>query len=134
MAMTGTLAAGSKRRPGGDPFTPRPGRDKMPPTIERSDTPMDDLKAPGTLSEVAPLRSVLLKHPREAWIDQAHVRGQWQSLGYTAEPDLDKACREYDVLVAILARQGAEISFLPAGERTGLDAEQADAVHRERRG
>jgi len=74
------------------------------------------------LSEVAPLKAVLLKHPREAWIDQAHVRGQWRSLGYTAEPDFDMACREYDALAAILERHGAGLAFLPADGRTGLDS------------
>jgi N-dimethylarginine dimethylaminohydrolase len=76
----------------------------------------------GPPSEVAPLQAVLLKHPREAWIDQAHVRGQWRSLGYTAEPDFDIACREYDALAAILERHGAGLAFLPADGRTGLDA------------
>jgi arginine deiminase len=76
----------------------------------------------GSLSEVAPIRSLLLKHPREAWIDRAKVRGQWEALGYTGEPDLDRACEEYDAFVGILRRFVPEVRFLPADARTGLDS------------
>jgi N-dimethylarginine dimethylaminohydrolase len=76
----------------------------------------------GHLSEVAPITDVLLKHPREAWIGQAHIREQWRPLGYTAEPDFAKACREYDVLAALLERRAAAVAFLPADGRTGLDS------------
>jgi arginine deiminase len=77
---------------------------------------------PASLSEVAPIRSLLLKHPREAWVDRAKVRGQWQALGYTGEPDLDRACEEYDAFSGILGRFVPEVRFLPADARTGLDS------------
>ncbi len=75
-----------------------------------------------TLSEIAPVREFLLKHPREAWIDRSRVRSQWKSLGYAEEPDFDKACAEYDVFVGILRRFAAEVRFLPADAGTGLDS------------
>jgi arginine deiminase len=78
-----------------------------------------DMKA---RSEVRPIRSLLLKHPREAWISRGRVRGQWRALGYTEEPDLAKACAEYDAFVEILRRSVSEVRFLPADARTGLDS------------
>jgi N-dimethylarginine dimethylaminohydrolase len=76
----------------------------------------------GPASEVAPITSLLLKHPREAWLDQDAVRRQWASLGYASEPDLGRACAEYDAFLEILERHVPEIRLLPADPRTGLDS------------
>jgi N-dimethylarginine dimethylaminohydrolase len=73
-------------------------------------------------SEVAPIRRLLLKHVREAWGGRESVRSQWRALGYTAEPDLGRACDEYDRFVEFLRRFVPEIHFLPADDRTGLDS------------
>ena len=42
----------------------------------------------GTPSETAPIRELLLKHPRQAWLGQENVRGQWTALGYTRDARL----------------------------------------------
>ena len=76
----------------------------------------------GTLSEIAPVRGLLLKHPREAWIDQSHIRSQWRALGYIEEPDFDRACAEYDAFARILRRFAPDVRFLPADTGTGLDS------------
>jgi N-dimethylarginine dimethylaminohydrolase len=75
-----------------------------------------------TQSEIAPVRELLLKHPREAWVDPSHVRAQWKALGYAAEPDFDRACAEYDAFTGILRRLAAEVRFLPRDTGTGLDS------------
>ena len=74
------------------------------------------------LSEVAPIGGLLLKHPREAWLGQAHIQRQWRALGYTAEPDFGRACDEYDRFAEVLGRSVPEVHFLPADARTGLDS------------
>ena len=76
----------------------------------------------GTLSEVAPIKSLLLKHPREAWNDQDDIRRQWKALGYTEEPDLGRAVAEYDRFADILRGFVPDVHFLPADARTGLDS------------
>ena len=73
-------------------------------------------------SEVAPIVSLLLKHPREAWLDRENIRRQWPALRYTEEPDLARACDEYDAFVGILGRSAPDIRFLPSSEGTGLDS------------
>ncbi len=73
-------------------------------------------------SETDPIRSLLLKHPREAWADQENIREQWKALDYTEEPDLARACDEYDEFVEILRRSGPDVCFLPANAGTGLDS------------
>jgi len=77
---------------------------------------------PGARSETGPIRSLLLKHPSEAWLSQDNIRDQWKSLGYTEEPDLAKAVAEYDRFVDILRGIVTDVHFLPADARTGLDS------------
>jgi len=76
----------------------------------------------GVPSETAPIRSLLLKHPREAWLDQDTVRRQWKALRYSEEPDFAKACEEYDKFAGILRRFVPDVRFLSADGRTGLDS------------
>jgi len=75
-------------------------------------------------SEVGPIRRLVLKHPQQAWIDQATIGGQWPALGYPAEPDFDRACAEYDAFVGALRGSGeaTEVHLLPAAVGTGLDS------------
>ena len=73
-------------------------------------------------SEVAPISTLLLKHPREAWLDQRNTCDQWRNLGYPDEPDFVRACEEYDAFVEILRRYASEVRFLPSDARTGLDS------------
>jgi len=73
-------------------------------------------------SETGLIRSLLLKHPRQAWVDQENARRQWKALGYTEEPDLARACDEYDRFVEALRGYGPELRFLPSDPRTGLDS------------
>ncbi len=75
-----------------------------------------------TQPETGPIRALLLKHPRQAWIDDARVRAGWKPLGYAAEPDLAGAGDEYDALVEILRARAGEVRFLPPDARTGLDS------------
>jgi N-dimethylarginine dimethylaminohydrolase len=75
-----------------------------------------------THPETGPIKAVLLKHPGQAWIDAARVREQWRPLAYAAEPDLGRACAEYDALVEILRPHAGEVRFLTADARTGLDS------------
>ncbi len=73
-------------------------------------------------SEVAPIGSLLLKHPREAWRDPENIRRQWTALRYAEEPDLARAYDEYEAFVGILDRSVPDIRFLPISEGTGLDS------------
>ena len=72
-------------------------------------------------SDTAPLRRVLLKHARAAFVDRRSIDRQWRSLGYTAPPDFDTACRESDALAALLDRLGVKVAWMEPGD-TGLDS------------
>ncbi|UCD64011.1 MAG: amidinotransferase [Candidatus Zixiibacteriota bacterium] len=73
-------------------------------------------------SEIGEIRSILLKHPRDAFLSQESVNAQWRKLGYTAPPDFDRALREYDNFVDLLGRVVSDFHYLPAGEETGPDS------------
>lgn len=78
--------------------------------------------AQGTQSEIAPVRTLLLKHPRQAWLGEETIRAQWESLRYSGEPDFGQAVEEYERFLEILRGFGAEMRFLPEDGRTGLDS------------
>lgn len=77
---------------------------------------------PSIQSEFAPLERVVLKHPREAFVDQTTIATQWQSLGFSGAPDLEKAADEFDAFIDLLRAGGAEIHLLPRDDRTTLDS------------
>lgn len=72
-------------------------------------------------SEVAPLKRVLMKHPRDAFVSPQRIAEQWQPLSYTGPPDYDEACREADALAALLERLGATVDWMSADD-IGLDS------------
>jgi len=76
----------------------------------------------GAQSEVVPVRSMLLKHPRQAWLDQKSVRAQWKALRYAGEPDFGQAVEEYERFVDVLRGFVADVRFLPEDGLTGLDS------------
>lgn len=72
-------------------------------------------------SETAPLASVVVKHVRDAWRDEAAVDAEWHPLGYTARPDRELAIGEYDAFLTLLA-DGRELLFAAPDPCTGLDS------------
>jgi len=76
----------------------------------------------GCQSMIAPLRSVLLKHPREAFRSQEHLEMEWERFGYLECPNYAAALEEYEVFSAILRRHVDEVLFLPRDDSTGLDS------------
>jgi len=73
-------------------------------------------------SDVLPLRSVLLKHARDAFGDQPTLDGTWEELAYLARPDFAGAVAEYEAFQELLEGLGAEIHLAPADPATGPDS------------
>jgi len=76
----------------------------------------------GSQSEVNQIRSLLIKHPRDAFISQKNIQAHWKELNYSEPPDYKKSLEEYDDLVEILRAYVPEIHFLPQHEQAGLDS------------
>jgi N-dimethylarginine dimethylaminohydrolase len=82
----------------------------------------DDAMTPNTLSEVGPIRRIVLRHPRDAFVDEARIDAQWHRLNYLGRPDLGRALEEYERLVELIAMDGTEVHYLPAGDGLTLDS------------
>jgi N-dimethylarginine dimethylaminohydrolase len=63
----------------------------------------------GAQSETATLRTVLVRHARDAWPDDATVDREWRALGYPARPDLGRAHAESDAFIELLRSLGADV-------------------------
>jgi N-dimethylarginine dimethylaminohydrolase len=75
-----------------------------------------------SLAEVGRLTRVLVKHPRDAFVDDATVAAQWKPLNFVAPPMLASAAAEYDAFLDVIRSAGAQIDFLPRDDRTSLDS------------
>jgi arginine deiminase len=76
----------------------------------------------GCRSMVGKIKSILLKHPRDAFISEENIRTQWRELNYMSEPDYKNALTEYEEFVGLLKKEIPDIYFLPKCDQTGLDS------------
>jgi len=76
----------------------------------------------GSQSEVGRIEKVLIKHPRDAFIDQAHVNAQWKQLNYYERPNFQRALEEFNFFEDLLKRKIPDIYYLPRNDHTGLDS------------
>jgi len=76
----------------------------------------------GAFSEVGRLAHVVVKHPRDAFVDAQAIAAQWQPLNFSGPPDLGRAIDEYDRFVGILRSAGADVHFLPRDAAATLDS------------
>lgn len=60
------------------------------------------------MSDAGPWNRILVRHAREAFVDDATIAAQWQSLNFTAAPDYGKAVDQYERFVELL-RTGAPV-------------------------
>jgi N-dimethylarginine dimethylaminohydrolase len=74
------------------------------------------------LSEVGSISKLVLKDVRDAFIDQATIAAQWQTLNFTAPPDFSAAVREYEDFAALLDADGIDISYLPRDASVSMDS------------
>lgn len=76
----------------------------------------------GCQSEVDQIKSLLLKHPKDAFISLDNIQSQWKELNYLASPDYDKAIKEYENFVEYLKKSIPDIYYLPQNDKTELDS------------
>jgi len=75
----------------------------------------------GCQSETAPIRRLILRHPRDAFRNQAAIDREWRDLNYPEAPAFDAAIAEFDRFAALFEDAGVEVHFLDGAE-TGLDS------------
>jgi len=70
----------------------------------------------------APLKHVIVKHPKDAFRSQEHLRDEWKTFNYLSEPNYDEALKEYAEFMSILEKYVEKIDFLPESDEIGLDS------------
>jgi arginine deiminase len=68
------------------------------------------------------LSTVIVKHPKDAFISQEHLKNEWKKFNYIQEPDFTKAQHEFEQFLSIIREHVEQIEFLPASEQAGLDS------------
>ena len=71
---------------------------------------------------VSPIKTIMLKHPREAFVSQAYLEEVWQEFGYSSCPDFNKAMEEYAFFASLLQRFAPEIIYQTTNAPTGPDS------------
>ena len=74
------------------------------------------------LTEYNNLAAVVIKHVRDAFVDEQTISAQWKRLNYTAATDLARAIDQQDRFIDILRSAGATVHELPSDPHTTLDS------------
>ena len=71
---------------------------------------------------VDPIKKILLKHPRNSFINQEIIDKQYLELNYSEAPNFNKAILDYEKFVSLLKSFGIELHYLPEDNSTSLDS------------
>lgn len=73
-------------------------------------------------SNIGKIESILLKQPKDAFINQDYINANWKDLNYTGCPDYNKVVEEFEFFVELLKKEVSNIYYLPKNDKTGLDS------------
>jgi len=73
-------------------------------------------------SEYGKLKSVFIKRPTEAFVDQNKLATQWKELNFLSQPDYKIANQEYADFENLIVKSGAKIYTLPFDSQVTLDS------------
>ena len=73
-------------------------------------------------SEYGELRSVFIKRPQEAMIDEMRIGLTWKELNFIGPPDFVKAQAEYAAFESLLRIAPARIDYLPVDNSVTMDS------------
>ena len=73
-------------------------------------------------SDYGKLKSVFIKRPKEAFVDENQIASQWKELNFLSKPDLTKAEAEYAEFETMITQQGAITLSLPFDSSVTMDS------------
>lgn len=76
----------------------------------------------GCQSMVSKIDTILIKHPKDAFISQENLDKNYEAFNYFGCPDYEKVLEEYAVFEKIVKDNVPNVYYLPMDERTGLDS------------
>ena len=71
---------------------------------------------------VDPIKKILLKNPKSAFINQKTINEQYLKLNYLEAPNFNKAILDYENFVSLLKSFDIELHYLPEDKSTSLDS------------
>jgi N-dimethylarginine dimethylaminohydrolase len=75
-----------------------------------------------TQSDYGKLKSVFIKRPKEAFVEEKQISLQWKDLNFLSKPDFAKAELEYSEFEKLISRNGAEVIYLPYDSSVTIDS------------
>ncbi|MEE2980495.1 MAG: arginine deiminase family protein [Pseudomonadota bacterium] len=78
--------------------------------------------ADSALNEYGPIRRMVVRHARDAYLGQAVLDDRWEVEEFLGSPDFNEALAEYDSFLQATTDAGIEPEFVPADERNGVSA------------
>ena len=76
----------------------------------------------GGQTMVAPLKTVVLKRPSDAFRSSQTIESEWKDLDYLRPPHLERAARDHRQFCSLIEEAGAKVCYLPYDASTGLDS------------
>jgi len=76
------------------------------------------MKLFGGQDMVSPVKRILIKHPKNAFINQTKIDKESTKLNYIDTPDYEKSCLDYEKFLQLINTFGAEIHYLPTPKHT----------------
>jgi len=67
----------------------------------------------GCQDMVATVKRILLKHPKDAFINQTKIDNESDILNYTEPPNFDLACTQYEDFLKLINTFAPEVHFMP---------------------
>lgn len=71
---------------------------------------------------VDPIRKIILKHPKAAFINQKKINKEFNILNFTEAPNFNESLNEYESFIKILDSFGIEKYFLKKNDSTSIDS------------
>lgn len=72
-------------------------------------------------NEYGEIRSVILRHARDAFGSPVRIESQWRMLNYLSMPDLESSISDYEAFATLVSSSGGEVHYLPADDALTLD-------------
>lgn len=76
----------------------------------------------GCQSMVEKIQSIIIKHPKDAFISQEHLDKNWERFNYVSVPDYEVGLEEYKVFENIIKENVTNVYYLPKDDNVGLDS------------
>jgi len=68
------------------------------------------------------LESILIKHPKDAFISQNHLNENWKAFNYEGVPHFESAIQEFSKFEKIIREWVPEVHYLPVDKNVGIDS------------